>query len=173
VHFHDRKTLSRRFWHKAASAILTTSLYGAAVAGLGISTMLSSAFAATEIQRQGDELEVQAENASIKEILDALSGQFNLSYNQSSAVGRVLTGRFFGTLRQVLTRVLAGNDYVFATSGDTTTIVVLNSSSVAAVAAAEQSLLGNQNSAPPALAPAAARTSSLAKPIPSLSSYLQ
>lgn len=173
MNFQGRKPLGGRVWHQVAGAALTACVYGAAIAGLGISTMRSSAFAATEIQRQGDELEVQAENASIKEILDALSGQFNLIYNQSSAVGRVLTGRFSGPLKQVLARVLAGNDYVIAMSGDTTRIVVLNPSSVTALATAEQSLPGDQNSAPPALTPAAPRISSLAKPIPSLSSYLQ
>jgi hypothetical protein len=151
--------------------IRAASVYGGAIATIGFGTILTSAFAATQIQQHGEELEVQAENASIKEILDALSGHFNVSYNQSSAVSRVLTGRFSGTLQQVLARVLAGNDYVLGTSDDTVRIVILNRSSVIGVAAAEQrpAADGEATAAPPPVP----RTPSLTKPVPSLSSYLR
>src|SRR5687767_8474007 len=70
------------------------------------------AFAATEVQGEPAAMQLRAENASIGEILKALGGPFKLTYKLAPNVGRTVSGDYAGTLRQVLARVLDGNNYI-------------------------------------------------------------
>jgi hypothetical protein len=84
----------------------------AAVITALLSVMLAPASAATEVRGQPDNIYLQAENASISEVLDALSAEFKLTYSLKPMLGRAVTGVYSGTLRQVLTRVLDRHDFV-------------------------------------------------------------
>jgi hypothetical protein len=118
-------------------------LVWAAVFAAVIGSMPCPASAVSAIEGQADAVKLRAENASIREVLDALSAKFKLSYKVPTNLIRNMTGEYSGTLNQVLARVLDGNDYVVETSEDGVKIVVLGasggpaspSSSVAAVAA--------------------------------------
>jgi hypothetical protein len=140
-------------------------------AALGLSVTLRSASAATEIQGQEDDLQVRLQNASISEVLDALSGQFNLTYNRSSNLNHVLTGNYFGSLQQVLARVLAGYDYVVANSDDAVRVVIVNATSAATPTAATLASSENQVVQQPPNRPQT--LSAASKPVPPLSSYLR
>ena len=118
-------------------------LVWAVVLATQIGAMPGPAAAASEVEGQADTVKLRAENASIREVLDALSAKFKVSYKVPSNLIRNLTGEYSGTLNQVLARLLDGNDYIVETSEDGVKIVVLGasgghappSSPVAAVAA--------------------------------------
>jgi hypothetical protein len=132
---------------------------------------LTPAAAETKIEGQADDLQIHAEDASIREIFDALSARFNLTYN-SAPNGRALTGLYSGSLTEVLARVLAGNDYVLGVLDDRVRVVVVNASTAEAPTA--QVVASNDKQvAQLTTAPAAARPSVASKAIPPLTSYLR
>jgi hypothetical protein len=146
-----------------------------------LGTSSGSAWAATEVQGQLDEMQLRAENASTREVLEALSATFKLTYKLPPTVDHDLTGLYSGTLPQVLGRILEGNDYIVKVADDAIEIIVLRAagpSGAAAVAAsgnavvARESTVGPRVSAslrtPPSPAPIVTTSSSL----PPLASYL-
>jgi hypothetical protein len=153
-----------RLERKVGNVPLTEAVFYAAV---GLSVALRPALATTEIQGQADDLLVRVENASISEVLDELSAQFNLSYNRSSNLNHVLTGNYSGSLQQVLARVLVGYDYVVTNSDEAVRVVIVNAMSAATPTAATlASSEANGVQQPPT-------PSTAAKPVPPLSSYLR
>jgi hypothetical protein len=93
-----------------------------------LGALLGPALAATDVQGRAEELELRVDNASIGEVLSALSGKFKLTYSLPGNVGRQLTGRYSGSLNEVVGRVLDGNDYIVEVSDDAIKIVVLGGS---------------------------------------------
>jgi hypothetical protein len=102
----------------------------AAAAWVGALFLLSvsSASAGTDIQGTPDDLQLKVENASIVEILNALSARFQVMFKARSHNPRVLTGAYSGTLRETLTRVLDGNDYILERSDKGIEITILGAS---------------------------------------------
>jgi hypothetical protein len=157
-----------------------------------IGSMPGTASAVSEVEGQADAVKLRAENASIREVLDALSAKFKLSYKVPPNLIRNMTGEYSGSLNQVLARVLDGNDYVVETSEDGVKIVVLGASggpaspgpSVATVAALpapgsrEQPVASSApSSRPPLLSsspnlPAANPSLPFSRPVPPLATYL-
>jgi hypothetical protein len=115
-------------WRSGYRRKLETIAVHLAVLGSFLSTPLQSASASTEVRGHLDEMQVQSENAPVKEVLDALSAKFKLRYRMRADVGRVLSGLYTGTLRQVLSRVLDGNDYILNISDDGVEVTVLGAS---------------------------------------------
>jgi len=142
-------------------AVRVRSAFAAAIALLSV--VVTPALAAVEVRGQQGDLQVEAKNASLREILDALSAKFALTYKIPPTLRRVVTGRYSGTLQQVLRRVLDGSDFIVKASDDRIEVVVLGVSQATAVAAIEQA-------PPPRPAPVAANGFP-SKP-PPLNSYL-
>ena len=146
-----------------------------AVVGLLLGMLVSSVEAATDVQGQPHDLRLRLENASVREVLDALSSKFKLTYSLPVNLGRQLTGRYSGTLNQVLARILDGNDYIVEVSDDVIKVVISGGmfASVRAVVAPAGSP-GESQTAPPAGAPA---SQLIARPeprpsVPPLATYL-
>jgi hypothetical protein len=95
---------------------------------LALLLSVSSAPAATEIQGAPDDLQLKLENATIIEILNALSARFKVTFKARSHNPRVLTGIYSGTLRETLTRILNGNDYILEISDRGLEILILGAS---------------------------------------------
>jgi len=95
---------------------------------LALLLSVSLASAATEIQGTPDDLQLKLENATIIEILNALSTRFNVTFKARSHNPRLLTGVYSGTLRETLTRVLNGNDYILEISDEGLEILILGAS---------------------------------------------
>src|SRR5436190_21490263 len=95
---------------QARNRVFRSSATVAVAAGAWL-MIVGPCLAQTEIQGQEDDLQLRVQNASTKEILDALSAKFHVSYKLPAGVDRKLTGRYAGSLRRVLNRVLDGNDY--------------------------------------------------------------
>jgi hypothetical protein len=115
---------------------------------------LSVAKAAADVQGEINSVQLRAENASTREVLDALAAKFGLRYKLTVHIGREVGGSYSGTLRQVLARVLDGTDYVVQVNGDGIKVTVFGPSGATAVAA---------NGQPPGLPPGGA-SSSAAQP---------
>ena len=167
-------------------------LVWAAVFAAVIGSMPGTASAVSEVEGQADAIKLRAENASIREVLDALSTKFKLSYKVPPNLIRNMTGEYSGTLNQVLARVLDGNDYVVETSEAGVKIVVLGASggpaspgsSVATVAALpapasrEHPVAPSASSSRPPLhssspnLPAANPSLPFSRPVPPLATYL-
>jgi hypothetical protein len=169
----------------------TVPLISVAVFCACIGSALGPASARSDIAGQLDAIELQTENASIAEILDALSAKFTLSYKLPPNLPRSMTGDYSGTIDQVLARILDGNDYVVENSEDGIKVIVLgvsgaNNSSgsrLASVVAVQTPASADQNIAPPAVSSPPPPPSSLNLPvsnpslpfpkaIPPLTSYL-
>jgi hypothetical protein len=77
-----------------------------------------SAFSATQTDAEvlvdggRDEIQVRVENDTVAHVLEALGQTASLRYRSAAPVNRVIGGRFSGSLEQVLSRVLAGYDFV-------------------------------------------------------------
>jgi hypothetical protein len=112
-----------------------TLLTCTAAIGTLLGAMLQPALPATEVRGQLDEMQVQTQNASIGEVLNALSGAFNLSYKLPPMTSRTFTGRYAGTLRQVLARVLDGHDYILKVSDNDIEVIILGASGAATLVA--------------------------------------
>src|SRR6516165_1837431 len=88
-----------------------------------------SALAATDVQGQTDSVELNATNATIKEILDALATSYKVTYQIPRSLQGDLTFHRSGTLREILARTLYGNDYFLKVlDDDSIEVVVLGAS---------------------------------------------
>ena len=104
----------------------------AALVGLAATmALLAPAAAGTEVRGGADDMQIQADNASIREVLDALAGDFKVRYRLPPHVSRTVTGLYSGTLHQVLGRILDGHDYIVEASDDGVRVVVLGASGAA------------------------------------------
>jgi hypothetical protein len=123
------------------------------------------AFALTDIQGAADDLRVNVQDATIIEILDALSDRFKFTYTVRSHSDRPLNGIYSGTLHETLKRVLDGNDYIVKLSESSLDIVVLRPSN--ATIGLAQLPQRDQITSTPAT-PASSSPPGVAKPNPSV-----
>jgi hypothetical protein len=135
-----------------------------AVAAIGLATSsagLSVAEAAADVQGDPSAVQLRAENASTREVLDALAAKFGLKYKLSVHIGREVGGSYSGTLRQVLARVLDGTDYVVQVNEDGVKVIVFGASGLTAVAANGQATGLPQGGASSSAAPPAASAATI------------
>jgi hypothetical protein len=90
--------------------------------------VVGSASAATDIQGTPDDLQLNVDNATLSEVLDALTSRFKISYRLRAHNPRILTGHYSGTLRETVTRLLDGNDYFLEVSDKGLEVIVLGAS---------------------------------------------
>lgn len=85
---------------------------------LTLSLLLSvtAASAVTDIQGGPEDVRVQVRDATILEILNALKTRFKFTYKAHAYNPEPVTGVYSGTLREALTRILDGNNYVLTSS---------------------------------------------------------
>ena len=147
-----------------ARAALTCVVTMGALFGI----MVQPTAAATEVRGHAGEMQLLAENASIAEVLKALSGTFKLTYKLPPNINRFVTGFYRGSLHQVLSRILDGNDYVVGVSDNGTEVIVLRASGATFPAPANHTIVSRENPVTtfvPANEP-------IPPPTPPLSSYL-
>jgi hypothetical protein len=58
---------------------------------------------------------IEADNAAIEDVMDALGANFALRYRTTAPLGRRITGTHRGLLERVVARVLDGYDFVIKT----------------------------------------------------------
>jgi hypothetical protein len=90
--------------------------------------MPAQSSAKIEIEGQSDALRLTAEDASIDEVLAALSAKCNLTYSSEPELDRIVVGSYSGTLQQVVGRILEGYDYVVNVSVERIELKILSRS---------------------------------------------
>ena len=96
--------------------------------------------AAASVRVQGDvaAVRIEASQAPVRDVLDGLAANFGIRYRSSIALDDVRSGTYSGSLRQVLSRVLDGYNFVTAGAGSALQIIILGKPGGDAVPAAVQ-----------------------------------
>ena len=91
---------------------------------------LSCGRSEAEVRLSGtpDRIVLQASDATMAEILTALRVSFDVEVKLSGATVRRFTGVYSGSVRRVLSRLLAGEDYVVRSTADGISIRLLGKS---------------------------------------------
>jgi hypothetical protein len=91
---------------------------------------LSCGESAAEVHVSGtpDRIVLQASEATMPEILAALQSTFDLQVTLKGGSARQLTGAYSGSLRQVLSRILKGEDYVLRSTSDGMSVILFGAS---------------------------------------------
>jgi len=79
-------------------------------------------------------LRVEAQSATLQEVLAALNASFGLQYRTSTDLNRSVSGTYNGTLREVITRLLDGYDFFVRKLGDDFEVVVVGFSASSGIA---------------------------------------
>jgi hypothetical protein len=114
--------------------------------------MQTPARAAAEVQGDASDMRLSIENGSTREALQALSTSFGLRYSLPHTVGRTINGVYLGSLRDVVARVLDGNDYVLKFFDGNIEVVVIAASGVAAPASPPPAAAINNSVRPASIA---------------------
>jgi hypothetical protein len=113
-----------------------STLFALPFAQLLLATLHGScAGAEVRVQGSADDVRVEAHDASVAEIFAALGEHFAVHYRGTPASAG-LTATFEGSLRQVVVRLLQGNDYVIKPGGGGLEVIVLGSAPGAATSPA-------------------------------------
>jgi hypothetical protein len=85
-----------------------------AAIGLGIALAIAPVWAHAEIQVHGtpQAVVVEAQNATVREILVALTDTFKVEFRSAANLDKRLTGTYEGTLQQAVSRILKSYDFV-------------------------------------------------------------
>jgi hypothetical protein len=154
---------------------------GGALISLVLGLNLAPAKAETEVQGQLDAMQLHAENASTREVLEALAAAFKLTYKLPPNINRNWNGLYSGSLNRVLARILRDTNYFIRSSDTEIEVIVLRASgafdatagaisSGATVTAPENPVAAARPAA--RAQPAAALTPTASPPPPPLTSYL-
>ncbi len=115
-----------RRWHGTAGVVATLLLL-----------LFATAAARAELHISGNRnaVTIEAHDAPLKTILDALRKSFRVEYKPVAGLERPITGTYSGSLHRVLSRLLVGQDYIIRSSERGMEIVILGKASAQAVAA--------------------------------------
>jgi len=96
---------------------------------IAITTMLAmtpvTVFAAAQVHGSPEAVSLQAQNASVGEILAILAKSYDVHYQTSANLEKQVTGTYEGSLAHVLGRLLTGYNFIVKTSQGRTEISVL------------------------------------------------
>jgi hypothetical protein len=86
----------------------------ALASAIGIALAIAPTWARAETQVHGtpQAVVVEAQNATVKEVLSALIDTFNVQVRSAADLDKRLTGTYEGTLQQTASRILSGYDFV-------------------------------------------------------------
>jgi hypothetical protein len=175
-----RLFISQLSWSPLAALMKLAGIRGVLISLL-LSFNLAPAKAETEVQGQLDALQFRAENASTREVLEALAASFKLTYKLPPNIDRKWNGLYSGSLLRVLARILHDTDYFIKSSDDGIEVIVLRASGASdatagatSSAAAATTIENTVAAARPAARaqPAAAPKPTTSPPPPPLASYL-
>jgi hypothetical protein len=140
------------------ATVHTASLLTAALTGF--------ALAGARIEGQIDNMHLQATNATLKEVLEALPREFGVTYQLPPDIRGDVTGRYSGALKQVLARILDGYNYIVEIAEGGMRIVVLGGATGSIRRPSETALISNEAATTSQVAPVSPELS-----IQPLSSY--
>src|SRR5262249_15289208 len=94
-------------------------------------------------------LTIEAHNATVREILDALAARQSIEFRGSEALSRPITGTYSGTPRRVISRILEGYDHVVESTGARIRISVFGAVAASPVKAVVSAALAGVPAVPP------------------------
>jgi hypothetical protein len=83
------------------------------------------ALAQVQVGGQPEAVHIEAKDATLREVLDALHANFKLGYRTNDGLDTRMTGTFNGPLQQVAARVLNGYDFVMKITPQGIDILIL------------------------------------------------
>jgi hypothetical protein len=94
---------------------------------------LSCGRSAAEVRLSGtqERFVLQTQDATMPEILAALRSAFDVEVKLNGATARKFTGVYAGPLRQLLSRLLAGEDYILRSGSEGISILLIGRSAAA------------------------------------------
>lgn len=109
---------------------------------------LSCGGGAAEVRLSGtqDRIVLQTQDATMPEIFAALRSAFDLEVKLKGATARKFTGVYSGSVRQVLSRLLVGEDYVLRFASDGISVRLLGNTAADNSAAPSSLQLATQGS---------------------------
>ena len=84
-----------------------------------------AAHAQVQVGGQPEAVHVEARDATLREVLDALQANFNLRYRSNDVLDTRLTGTFNGPLRRVAARILDGYDFAMKITPQDIDVLIL------------------------------------------------
>jgi hypothetical protein len=84
-----------------------------------------AAYAQVQVSGRTDAVRIEATDATLREVLDALRASFNLRYRSDDALDTRMTGTFGGSLPRVAARVLDGYDFVIKITAQGVDVLVI------------------------------------------------
>lgn len=141
---------------------------GVLIAALG-AIVASAAHAEARVTSRADIIRLEARDAPLSEVLTALGATYELR----SGLGQPLTGTYAGSVREVISHVLAGYDYVVENSNGRLAVIIYGiskSTPNAPTAAAAQNVAQNNvaETKPVSAASAIDTTTASSKAIPAV-----
>jgi len=132
-------SLCRRWLDRSASIRCRMPLFELrlAIAALAIALILGASAARAEVRVQGSAAaaQIDAVGASITEVLSSLRAAFDVRYRSPIALDETVHGTYEGSVKSILSRVLAGYNYVISNDETTIEIIVIGRRSGMAVVA--------------------------------------
>jgi hypothetical protein len=109
---------------------------------------LSGVCAEAEVRLSGrpDRVVLTTNDATMEEILAALRSTFDVEVKLKGATARKFTGVYYGSVRQVLSRLLTGDDYILRSASDGISIRLFGKSALDSAAAPSTLLAAAQGS---------------------------
>jgi hypothetical protein len=154
---------SKRMALRSVADFSTTAFFVAV--GHGVTSVIVPTWALAETQVRGtpQATVVEAQNATVEEILAALTGTFKVRFRSAATLDKRLTGTYAGTLQQAVSRILKGYDFVVKSGPAGLEITLLGSGTPTVV-------VGARAATKPAEAPAAQLATAMAdtgdRPVP-------
>lgn len=155
--------------------ILRSAPVSLAAAGLMLIALPCKGQDLGTVQANGpsENVDLRVQNASVSQVLAELSRKYKVVYKVGSQHSRPLTGHYSGNLRQVLARILDGQNYIIEAGSEQTRVVILGPSEPANRAAAALPAANQAAPPPPSSTPAPPPTTIGGAEVPSLSSFLE
>jgi hypothetical protein len=100
------------------------ALVAAALSAIFLQVISMGAHADVQVSCRADALRIEASGASLEEVLAELGRSCGLQYRSPADFGHPVSGTFAGSLRDVLSRLLQGYNFVVESSASSTRIVI-------------------------------------------------
>lgn len=114
---------SSRFYHPRPQALILLALFTTL-----IQAPLGRVHAEVHVTGESNAVAIEAHDASVEELLAALSETYDLHYRVSNGLDLPISGSYAGPLSQVLARVLQRYDFAIETSTNGVSIAVYGAS---------------------------------------------
>jgi hypothetical protein len=100
-------------------------------------TVFGSTAARADVRVAGDarELRIEARGAQVAEVLSELGKTLHVQVRTSIALNKVISGTYSGSLKQVLSRLLEGYNYIIKPRGASAEVVVIGARGERAIVA--------------------------------------